>query len=212
MLSKHTLCRARRGGFSLVELAIVLSVVGVIIGMVAVYGGTLRQKSRIQAIQQAVGSLVEATRAAYGSQPAITGKINAVVPALVEAQAVPADLVRSATTTCSGTTANFLDSPWPGTRDACGNIRLCAWAYGTDTVCNAGAASPYFAIEFVNLDYEGCMAVFANIQPTLPQGLKDIFINGTASLNALSSTVATTCQKNLTNKIDFVYLLRVSGT
>jgi prepilin-type N-terminal cleavage/methylation domain-containing protein len=212
-----------RRGFSLVELILVISIIGTLIGGIWSYAASTEQTERVTTSVNSVMLTAQDTRAFYNVSGSITGGIGTVTPALYSASAIPSNLLRSSTSTCGGTAGTYADSPWGrGSTDVCGTFRVCSFAYGTDVTCKkAGATSnQYFAIEFTALNYATCVALAQQVSPYSPGGMVDVYINSTsvgpASGNVLpvapSLATGTCTAGSKTNYIDFVYTLRPPST
>jgi prepilin-type N-terminal cleavage/methylation domain-containing protein len=232
----HCALKRKRGlhGFSLVELAIVMGIIGVIIGGIWVAAGASRQTQREVQSVQALQLTVDAVRAGYGGFASINGGVEAAVPYLgvgaagvVGVGAMPATLMRSTQSTCHGVQSTYFDTPWGDTNtvDNCGSFRVCAWG-GTNTACGVpnAVSAPAFAVEFTNLDYGSCLKLAESVQPSNPPGLQDVYINSNSAaigpgtgLPVIASIASHTnatfpvigCNANSnTNTLDFIYSLR----
>ena len=236
MLPMMNLRKFKRRGFSLVELAIVLGVVGTVIGGVWGAAGVARQSSRLEQASENVSLSINAVRSVYGSQSAIVGSVAQVEPLMIQVGGMPTHLLRNFTTSCNGITNYFADTPWPGTADVCGTLRLCAWpagisAGGAQTVpyCSNVASNTmaqFFAVEFTQLSYGSCVSLAQRLSPSSSAGLRDIYINGYSAVAtgsglpvtpSLAANVAPYVGKGCVtgsnaNVIDFVYSLRVPIT
>ncbi len=212
-----------RKAFTLTELAIVIGVIGVILGSIWYYAGYANDQSRVAQSIQILSTMTDSVRSFYDGQSSITGGTGVVVPKLLGANALPTNFIRSPLTNCVNTAC--MDNPW-GNRtsagiDTSGTLRVCAWAYNTDTACNAGAASQFFAVEFTGLSYGPCMALLlgASNPDTVP-GLVNVVVNtkyvlaqAGGSLPVASALAATLCTSatKYNNTIEFIYSIRKQG-
>ena len=191
-------------GASLAELAIVLGVVGVILGGIWTAASMVRQSAKVEQSVEAIGQIVEGVRVAYTARPQIGGVMNGintngiswVVPNLTAVQAFPSYLLNTNTTTCIGVTRNYAANAWGGGggSDGCGTLRVCDWTYTIGTVNTntykcarasaATTATQYFAIEFTSLDNASCINLATKVQLSSPTvGLADVYVNGCSALN-----------------------------
>jgi prepilin-type N-terminal cleavage/methylation domain-containing protein len=213
----------KRRGFTLTELAMVMGVIGIMIGGIWAYAGSARQTGRVEQAVEAVALTADAVRTAYAGQASISGGVWTVMPVLISTGAMPSSLTRSTASTCSGISTNYADTPWGGAYTSCGTLLVCAWSYvpggGGSTACGNFIGSQYFAIEFNELDYGSCIALAERVVPTTPRGLMDVYINATSvvaagtGLPVSPSTAASKCTAHsLTNTVDFIYSLRIPLT
>lgn len=107
MKDKHhqlTPRRQRRRGFTLTEIAIVLGIVGLILGAIWVAAAAVYNNLRISHMNTAVLQIVQGTRTLYATQNQITPGDRTLD--LINAKIVPSDLINNALT--------GLTSPWGG--------------------------------------------------------------------------------------------------
>ena len=121
-------------GFSLTELAIVLGVMGIIIGGIWGVANSARQSSHVEQAAEAITLTTDAVRAVYNghtaaSVPGISGTTDTVMPFIVGAGAMPAALLSSTKSTCGAALTYYADTPWGNhttTSNPCGDlIGLC---------------------------------------------------------------------------------------
>ncbi len=224
MISNCTTRKSRSGrhGFSLVEIAVVLSVFAIITGAVWVFASQAWENTKQRQLKEEINSTVKNTRAYYQSRNGFTGSqgFTRLTPALINVAAIPVDLTRSAGS-CTNNPTNCADNPWGGdtTTAAGGSFGVCAWQLGADLTCDlitTQGAGPwqYFAVELHAVPQQSCInAVIANSGADAPSGLYDVFINNNDMLVAgntlppLASNISAACNQPLDNTIDFVYRL-----
>jgi hypothetical protein len=200
--------RHNRGGFSLVEFAIVLGVFGTFLGGTWLAVGQQRQVVKVNQTIQGVITTADSVRSAFAAQPGIGG-FSGPVPGPYTSVAVnqyggqkytfaylqpfnvfPPDFVVA--TTCGGIAGNGANHPLSSKSGvACGTLSVCDFDYagGLQTTCSASTAptSPpvqFFAIQLTNLDIKSCMAVSTGVSQWLLAGLQDVFINGVGTVRS----------------------------
>jgi type II secretory pathway pseudopilin PulG len=188
---------ARVAAFSLVELAIVLAVIGIIIGgVLAASAMVWEYEKREQAIEE-IGETVANARGFFAGQ---AGVPNIGYPTLssnlIAANVIPNSARRTASGTCTNPAGLCADAPWGpltsggitpvGVVDGAGTFRVCNWSLGLFGCPAAPAApSPFFSINLTGLTQKSCIALVEAISGSRgPSGLVEININ---SYNVLAS-------------------------
>jgi prepilin-type N-terminal cleavage/methylation domain-containing protein len=174
-------------GYSLVELAIVLAVIGVIFGALWIAVGQAWEYSKREQAEEAIATTVTNTRAYLSGQAGVPTNqgFAAFTSQLVFSSVIPLNLARNAS--CTAVTC-IADTPWGSyssngsAPDPNGTFRVCYWLMGTSTVCPAGAAaasSVFFGVELTGLTIKTCIALVESVSgPAGPTGLVDVNING----------------------------------
>jgi prepilin-type N-terminal cleavage/methylation domain-containing protein len=172
MKSLHRRCPRR--GFTLIEAAIVLAVIGTILGGVWIYAQRANEAARLE---QAVGQLaivLKNIRSYYLSYANIAN--SDVTSTLADADVFPAEMIRA------GSSPTLVDHPWGPTRP--NGTALAAGGVGI-----SGSNSYFFILTYRGLSTADCIkfATRATAGGTAT-GLTAISVNGTAS-TALPATV-----------------------
>lgn len=178
-----------RRGLSLVEIAIVLGIIGVVVGGVwsmATQGW--EQSHREQAVE-ALDGIVRATRSFYLGQAGVPANATykQITEDLLKNHAIPGNLSRNPKDCNVGMTC-VADTPWGGFEgnkvSADGTLRVCGWELGNaDDPCNSGtsygATTQFFGVAFFGLNVGSCVALVAKASSTMgPLGLIEVNING----------------------------------
>jgi type II secretory pathway pseudopilin PulG len=184
----------KRNGYSLVELAIVLGVVGTVIAAIWSCASIAYERVRRERMLEETRVIVDNMRSAYTGQMGIPllGFI-ALVPTLVQNHTIPSEMERlPLATACTNNLHICVDTPWgsadptdypaaPNTPDPHGNVRVCDWTLG-QTGCNSGGstgAAQNFGIVIRNLAQDACIALSEKISSAAgPTGLVEANING----------------------------------
>jgi type II secretory pathway pseudopilin PulG len=215
-------------GFSLTELAIVFGVMGIILGGIWVYVGSMQSVAQRQQLAEELSTVVNNVHALYAGQAGIGANgdsISAVTPFLIQESAIPSTMVRPAASTCTNNSSLCADTPWGSSGNiAGGTFGVCAWTAASQkapagTACPPASAVPstvqFFAIELSGISQSDCI----NLVPqdsgaSGPVGLQDVLINGNSAVNAgdplpvLVSFATANCTSPAANIIDFVYRLQ----
>jgi prepilin-type N-terminal cleavage/methylation domain-containing protein len=107
MITRKNTARRRTQGFTLTEIAIVLGIIGLILGAIWVAAASVYNAQRLNHANQATLQIAQGVRALYATSSS-TGYATSfdMTSALITANAVPNDLVASGGTTLTG--------PFPG--------------------------------------------------------------------------------------------------
>ena len=227
-LGKLNTCRQGRG-FTLTEIAIVLGVMGVIMGGLWQLVDSSWENARREQTAEAIVTVVNNVRQLYGGQLTMNAALNrtsnpTLITTLIQQQVIPSYLLRLKTT-------QYADTPfgYPNSNEGTsyGTFQVCGWVAG-QTNCDlaipaAGAIS--FAVKLVELDAGACIQLAGKFSSSSgPAGLLDININGsniiygrtlpgtgtlpvaTTDLNALCVQVPNS-NPNGINTLAFIYRL-----
>ncbi|MGE4350882.1 MAG: type II secretion system protein [Bdellovibrionales bacterium] len=198
-----------RRGFSLSEFAIVLAIMGLVLGALWGVVAIVRENGKRQEMTQIMVVLVQNIRDFYSSRIRVADKDNAtdmasVTSYLLQQNVIPSDLIR----TRSASTL-VADHPWGATSASGatlseGGILVDGWSNG----------ARFFRIQLRGLEYSSCVALTDRLSGPDMVGLYLLSINGSASHTTLpvSPDVAMTeCVKSPSgsqNYMDFVFYLR----
>jgi prepilin-type N-terminal cleavage/methylation domain-containing protein len=161
-------------GFTMVELAIVLGVIGIVLGGIWAFSNSARQSARVE---QSIGQLAIVTnniRSYYLSLPNIvTGDVTAT---LAGRNVFPREMLRPST--------SFVDHPW-------GPARPNGTALAAGGVGVSGTNNYYFILTYRGLNTESCIAFATRATSgATANGLTTASINGVAA-TTLPITVGT---------------------
>ncbi len=157
-------------GFNLIEIAIVLAVIGIIVGGVYVAASSVYENNRKQKVQTQLLTLVQNIRAAYTGQPAFGGTGNFTEASAISGGMAPTDMVNG--------TALF--SP-----------------YGAVTILGVVAATTFY-VDFAGLSAGACTEMVTKTSATQSTvnalGVTAVAIGGTAqTLPVAVQTSAAAC-------------------
>lgn len=177
-----------RKGFSLIEAAIVLGIVGLVIGGIWVAASAVQTNLRESTASQGVLQIVNNVRNLYYGQ-SLTATAT-ITSDLVSAGAIPGDLLQ-------GTNAR---NPWNG----------------SITVAIAGASFDQFTVAFPAVPRDSCVELISrNTNLSTGIGLVSIAVDdGTAStitagaMPITPTTAVTTCGSSTANTITWTFNLR----
>ena len=185
---------ARSGGYSMVEIAIILGVISSVIGVLWIAASQAWEYTRREQVRETIATTVANARSYFGGQAGVpaTWDFTGLTNQLLLANVIPSSLQRP--TNCGSNLC--ADNPWgsftSGAPDPSGTFRVCNWAISpssvsTSSTCTSAAAgiSPFFGISLTSLYRKSCVALVETMSSaTEPTGLVDININGTNMVSA----------------------------
>lgn len=219
LFSKSSLQGKKKArGFSLTEFAIVLGVMGVVLGALWGVVGIVRENMRRHEATSQVVVIVSKVRDLYMSRIRIATPPNAapanpnsstypdVTDYLIRQNVIPSEMVRDRTA------AGLLvaDNPW-------GSVGANGVLIANGSVAVAGAADPTqsFLIQLRGLARASCIALADKLSgPNMPLGMESLTINVGAPISAFPvspDTAAAPCN-NPVNSITLQFRLRHQTT
>ncbi len=196
MISGFNLQRTTTRGFSLAEMAIVLSVAGLIIGGIWTITRSAMETKHVQEAEQELTIVVQNIRDYYAGQAGVPWSTPDMITAqLANASIFPSNMLRSNVChSMAGLPPLCPDAPWgslniaSGYTDVIGTFAVCTWFPGyAGAWCGAfappGAPTQQFGIEIEDPPPSSCaqLAMYAS-GPSGPPGLVNVFINGQSML------------------------------
>lgn len=205
-------------GFSMIEIAIVLAVIGAVLAGLWAAAATVYEYSRREQAREAITTTVANVRGFFSGQIGVSALAYAALTnQLLSENVIPSSLKRP-----SGCSGNLCaDNPWGanagGSLDTNGTYRVCNWDINNSTDCSytSGTTSAFFGIEMTGLQQKTCIGMVQNMSSaTMPTGLVEINVNGTNLLKSgyaiqpVADNVTITQCKTATDgngKVTFVY-------
>jgi prepilin-type N-terminal cleavage/methylation domain-containing protein len=224
--SRHRTTPPHQRGYSLVEIAIVLAVIGTIIGVLWVAASRAWEYTRRERAREAIAITVANMRSYYGGQAGVPGALQGVPnfvqldSQLLAANVIPNNLSRGPGA-ASCTTPNNLcaDHPWGsyagGVIDNAGTFNVCNWTLASGSF-NCGSPFPntfssFFGVQLMGLSRANCFSVVETISSASePTGLVEVNINGVNlmatgnPIQPVSDLAATNACKTQTDGNDYV--------
>ena len=142
-------------GFTLTEIAIVLGIIGLILGSIWVAAGAVYNNLRVSKAQTELIQITQAVRSLYATQ-AVTGDgSQELTAALVAAKVFPTDTVNSGTGANNAVTSPV--GPWVNS-----HIRI----YSTTNPNTGGQTGDSFQVLFQNVPQSACIALATSASGT----------------------------------------------
>ena len=201
---------ANKRGFTLTEIAIVLGIIGLILGAIWVAAGAVYQNLRISKAQTELLQIAQGVRSLYATQSVVdSAKDLDETTALIAAKVFPSDTISTATTgsgnnAVTSTTAN---GPWAGS-----SIKVIS------ATQPSGIAGDSFGIIFVNIPAAACIAMTTGNTGTgrdnalwavaYGSGSTAPTTPGSATSMPINATTAATSPGTSTASIGFFFALR----
>ena len=205
-------------GYSLTEIAIVLGVVGILLGGIWGLGNYAYESVRRQQMTDNIGIVVDKTRSFYQSLPRIDGDFGPrIVPAtppltdqLVRRDIIPREMVPDRN--LNSATFQRAITAWGGA------FRVSDNTDNTQQGWRAGGQT--FRIRMFDLPYAGCIAVMSKLLGGKPAGLLNVVFNNpdiplathmiVPTPSTSTNDARTRCRQNGQNwSVDLIYRLRI---
>lgn len=150
---QHSPARSKKRGFTLTEIAIVLGIIGLILGAVWVAAASVYNNQRISHANTALLQVVQGVRALMSTSNSM-GTAGDVTATMISAGVIPSDLVDTATV------PNSAFGPWAGS---------------TLKVLTAAATDNAFTVELNGVPKAGCIGLITVLGGTSrDQGLSAV--------------------------------------
>lgn len=200
---------SRAGGFSLVETAIVLAVLGAVLGGLWAISAQAWEYVRCERTVEAVNTTVTNIRSYFGGQAGLPDLgVENMSAQLINLGVIPSNLTRSSGQGCAVTPC--ADTPWGpyagGVINPWGTFRVCNWKLGMGACFinsgGVGATSPFFAVVLGGVTKKSCISLVEAISgPKGPDGLVEMNVGSTnlTAVHPVSDADATTACTLLSN-------------
>lgn len=204
------LFRRARAGFSLTEFAIVLCVMGIVIGTLWNIVPTVTENTKRKEAAAQLIVVVKNIRDFYSSRTLISNASGSGLAApltsyLIERNLLLPEQIRNRTT--GGAGSFIADNPWSLSEGlAGGGFLVCSAGAG----CAASNSAAEFDIQLLGLKRSSCAALAAEVSgPSGPPGLLRVYFNGGSSetLPVVREDALTKCAAT-GNTVHFVFRLR----
>ena len=182
-----SLARQKKRGFTLTEIAIVLGIIGLILGAIWVAASAVYNNLRVSHANTAILQLTQAVRGLYATSPDTSLMTEAI---LISAKAYPADLLNS--------TGTGFNDPW---------------SQGVTTVAPSteGPPSLGFTISMSYVPADACTNLLTSVAGlNHDSGLFVVMVNGTA-VAGIGGTGATTAGAAITAPVTFALATNACG-
>ncbi len=206
-------------GFSLVEFAIVLGVVGIVLGGIWSVAGMIRNNVRQEKFSETLYSIIGNIRGNYMGKSSVDSTlVTTEMPLLVGMNVFSGDTVHTVAGPVSVVDSPFGELVNPiSAASPYNSLYVCGWTAKTSTGCDfaGGTANvPLFAIEVLIPAGGDCInAVLKNSSATTLPGLVGVYINNVQKTlpisltTALASCVAKNAGVSTAAVVDFVFRL-----
>ena len=192
--------------FTLTELAIVLGVIGSILGLVWTAAADVIMTNKVRTVNAELVAIANSVRTIFVEQGGVRGTVTTLTPALDRLRAFPLEMRQD-----QAVDGGAIFHPWSQIVDAggLGTVQVGATDCTGAAPATATTPEPCFSVYMKLLPQKACVQVLApsTLQGT---GLKTVVINGTVtSLPIDSNTAKTNCSATTSvNTLQWVYLLR----
>jgi len=211
--------RSMQSGFTLNEFAIVLGVMGLILGGIWTMAKDVNNSANQEKLTEMLRSITDNVRGVYAGKSSFdTTNATTMMTKLVAKNVFPTESLYydTSTWTVISPFGRFTHPYAPASSNKHRSLYVCGWRASGSTRCIlTGAAGttdvPFFAIEVLANKADCILAAVRNSTAQTQPGLVGVFINGneqTLPLTPAAATNATTgCISTAANYIDFIYRL-----
>lgn len=177
-----TRCQKTMRGYSLIEIAIALSVVGIVLGALWEAAESAWEYARREQMREIMATTVANTRSYFSGQAGIPNMTyDNLTNLLLTVNVIPGSIKRQAACSSLLCADNLWGSYSGGALDANGTFRVCNWSLGASGCGTAPTGiSPFFGISLTGLRKKYCTALAQTMSSAVePTGLVEINLNGT---------------------------------
>jgi prepilin-type N-terminal cleavage/methylation domain-containing protein len=197
--------RRHERAFTLVELAIVLVIGGLLIGGIWFAAAKVREGMNVYNAEKQLLFIVQRTREVWLSRGNVQGDYTALTQSMAQQEVFPGEMKRNPNVlpaSCSAGTPCIFNSPW----DSTSNAPVTAASFDGTTEGNAGR---FFRIRFNNTPAYACTQLPTRFSEVVDDiKLNAVLINGTSYAVPLTvATAGTACNAAL-NTLTFQFTLR----
>lgn len=203
----------RRKGFTLTEAAIVLGIVGLVLGAIWVAAGAVSSNNKTRMTVQDLQAIAHNIRDIFAEQGGVTDSgSGALTRALDQLKAFPFDMRQDA-----GTSSGILFHPWSTqSNNGLGSVYIDA-DNCIGTANTASAPQPCFGVTFYSVPQSACITLLTQTSES-GTGLKQIQVNGDTAgtagglppLPVPASTAQGAC--GVSNTVLWIYSVRSNGS
>lgn len=201
MIVRHKRSRA----FTLTELAIVLAIVGGIVGLIWAAASDVNMSSKVHTVSTELAAISHGTRAVFADQGGVKGRTSKLTPALDRLKVFPIDMRQN-----SSVDNGILYHPWAQYNDpvtSLGDVLVGATDCSGNAATDDVTAEPCFSVYLLDLPKKACVQSMVGTTLT-GTGLQSVTINGTNVSLPIDTNTATTDCSTTSNTVQWVYLLR----
>ena len=160
--------RAAQKGFNLIEAAIVLGIVGLVVGGIWVAATSVYANLRSKSATDQLLAIAQGVRALYATSANMANTAADVTALMAQANVLPGDVLTTARS--AATSANTVN-PWNGL---------------VGVVGNAAANATSFAVIYSNVPSAACVDfVLRNVGTSHDTGMSNVYYGATGAVNAL---------------------------
>lgn len=184
---------SRKRGFTLTEIAIVLGIIGLILGAIWVAASSVYNNMRVSRASQELLQVAQQVRAMYSTQTTMDAGVTTTT--FIQAGVFPGDMLDN------GTASTQANNPWRAATTI------------APATSSGGVAGDSFSIAFAGVPQSACITMLTSStgtgrdQSMIGAGVGTVAVsNNFAAVNA--SSAATACASTTSNTVYFAFRLR----